>query len=120
MPPRLYAFDVDDTLEVSDGPVTVAALRALVDHGHIVGLCGNWAVFVRAIPDWHRVVSFLGPFHVTKADFLVQLRLHVPASDYVMVGNDPSTGRGSSADRAAAEQAGWRFILEASFAAGER
>src|SRR6187431_2768750 len=118
MLPRLYAFDVDDTLEVSAGPVPVAALRALVDERHIVGLCGNWAVFVRAVRDWHRVVSFLGPFAVTKAAFLVQLRLHAPASDYVMVGNDPATGRGSSADSAAAEQAGWRFIRETDFAAG--
>jgi hypothetical protein len=75
---------------------------------------------VKAVPDWHRVVSFLGPFHVAKADFLIQLRLHIPARDYVMVGNDPSTGRGSSADRAAAEQAGWRFILEVEFATGAR
>jgi hypothetical protein len=120
MLPRLYAFDVDDTLEVSEGPVAVSALRTLVEEGHVVGLCGNWAVFVHAVPDWHRVVSFLGPFAVTKASFLVQLRLHAPASDYIMVGNDPATGRGNSADRAAAEQAGWRFIREADFAAGAR
>jgi hypothetical protein len=120
MLPRVYAFDVDETLEISDGPVTVGALRTLGEEGHIVGLCGNWAVFVRAVPEWHRIVSFLGPFQVSKVDFLVQLRLHVPASDYVMVGNDPVTGWGSSADRAAAEQAGWRFIREADFAAGVR
>ncbi|HKY39643.1 MAG TPA: hypothetical protein VJN18_27080 [Polyangiaceae bacterium] len=120
MLPRVYAFDVDDTLEVSNGPVAVAALRALADEGDVVGLCGNWAVLVRAVPDWHRFVSFLGPFHVTKPAFLIQLRLHVPASDFVMVGNDPSTGHGSSADRSAAEQAAWRFLLERDFAAGSR
>ena len=118
MLPRVYAFDVDDTLEVSNGPVGVAVLRTLADEGHIVGLCGNWAVLVRAVPDWHRFISFLGPFHVTKAAFLIQLRAHVPASDYVMVGNDPTTGHGSSADRSAAEEAGWRFVLERDFAAG--
>ena len=120
MLPRLYAFDVNDTLGISDGPVAVGTLHTLGEEGRIVGLCGNWAVFVRAVPEWHRVVAFLGPFEVSKADFLVQLRLHVPASDYVMVGNDPATGWGSSADRAAAERAGWRFIREADFAAGER
>jgi hypothetical protein len=118
--PRLYAFDVDHTLDVSDGPVSTDALRALRDEGHIVGLCGNWAVFVRAIPEWHRIVSFLGPFHVTKGAFLVQLGLYVPASDYVMVGNDPVTGLGVSQDRAAAEEARWRFIVETDFAAGAR
>ena len=101
MLPRLYAFDVDDTLDVSRGPVVTESLRALRDEGHIVGLCGNWAMFVRAIPDWHRVVSFLGPFDVSKAEFLIQLRTYVPASDFIMVGNDPLTGRGLSQDRAA-------------------
>jgi len=117
---RLYAFDIDDTLEISSGPVAVEALRNLVLEGHVVGLCGNWAAFVRAVPDWHRVVSFLGPLQLSKAEFLIQLRVHVPASDYVMVGNDPATGWGASTDRAAAEEAGWRFIREANFAAGAR
>lgn len=71
--PRLYVFDVDETLEVSNGPVSVAALRALREQGHIVGLCGNWAVFVRALPDWHRIVSFIGPLQLSKADFLIQV-----------------------------------------------
>ena len=118
--PRVFAFDVDDTLAVSNGPVAVAALQDLVAEGHVVGLCGNWAVFVQAVPDWHRLISFLGPFSVTKAEFLVQLRLHVPAAEYVMVGNDPATGLGSSPDRSSAEQAGWRFIRELDFAAGAR
>jgi hypothetical protein len=116
----VFAFDVDHTLEVSDGPVTVAALRELVEQGQVVGLCGNWAVFVRAVPDWQRVVSFLGPLGITKAEFLIQLRLHVAARDYVMVGNDPDTGHGSSLDRSAATEAGWRFVLERDFAAGAR
>ena len=117
---RLYAFDVDETLEVSNGPVPLDALVALREQGHIVGLCGNWAVFVQAVPEWHRVVSFVGPLQLTKAAFLVQLRLHVPADEYVMVGNDPATGWGNSLDREAAEKAGWKFILEADFAAGAR
>jgi hypothetical protein len=116
----VFAFDVDDTLEVSNGPIAVSALRELVARGHVVGLCGNWAVFVRAVADWHRVVSFLGPLGISKAEFLVQLKLHVPATDYIMVGNDPRTGRGTSLDRSAAEEADWRFVLERDFAAGAR
>lgn len=118
--PNLFAFDVDDTLEVSNGPVTVGALRELVAQGHIVGLCGNWAVFVRAVADWQRLISFLGPLGISKAEFLVQLRLHVAAADYVMVGNDPLTGHGCSLDRSAADEAGWRFIIERDFATGKR
>jgi hypothetical protein len=37
----VYAFDVDETLEVSKGPVKLADLVTLREHGHIVGLCGN-------------------------------------------------------------------------------
>ena len=120
MDPTVYAFDVDDTLEISEGPVPLAALRDLVTQGQIVGLCGNWSVLVQAMADWHRVVSFLGPLGVSKAEFLTQLKLHIPASDYVMVGNDPATGRGASLDRSAAAEAGWRFILEVDFVAGQR
>lgn len=116
----IFAFDVDHTLEVSEGPVPVSALRELAERGHVVGLCGNWAVFVQAVPDWQRVISFLGPLGVSKAEFLTQLRLHVPASDYVMVGNDPDTGVGISPDKSAAQQARWRFVLERDFARGER
>jgi hypothetical protein len=41
MTPACFAFDVDHTLEVSDGPVTVASLRELVSAREIVGLCGR-------------------------------------------------------------------------------
>jgi hypothetical protein len=36
---KLYAFDVDDTLEISNGPVRLADIQALRNSGHIVGLC---------------------------------------------------------------------------------
>jgi hypothetical protein len=120
MTPACYAFDVDHTLEVSEGPVLVSSLRELAERGEIVGLCGNWAVFVRAVPDWHRLISFLGPLGISKAEFLVQLRTYVPAREYVMVGNDPLTGVGASPDREAAREAEWRFVLERDFALGQR
>ena len=88
----VFAFDVDHTLEVSEGPVTVLALRELVAQGHVVGLCGNWAVFVRAVPDWHRVVSFLGPLGISKATGVEELArpLGISAEDVVAFGDMPN------------------------------
>ena len=57
----LYAFDVDETLEVSKGPVKLFDLVKLREHGHIVGLCGNWAMVTLHYPDWHHICSFVGP-----------------------------------------------------------
>jgi len=117
--PAVYAFDVDDTLELSNGPVRLADLAELRDRGHIVGLCGNWAVVTLHYPNWHRVLSFLGPCGIEKHDFLRELRRYVPGEDYVMVGNVLGIS-GASDDRGAAERAGWRFIRESDFANGTR
>ena len=57
----VYAFDVDETLEVSKGPVKLFDLVKLREHGHIVGLCGNWAMVTLHCPDWHHICSFVGP-----------------------------------------------------------
>ena len=46
---KIYAFDVDDTLEVSGGPVSIESVRSLKSEGHIVGLNGNWAVVGAAV-----------------------------------------------------------------------
>ena len=42
-----YAFDVDDTLEVSGGPVSVQSIADLKRAGDVVGLNGNWGVMVQ-------------------------------------------------------------------------
>lgn len=110
----LYAFDVDDTLEVSGGPVALGTLVELAGVNGIVGLCGNWALLCQRWPEWHHFVSFLGPMAMTKAVFLGQLREYVLAADYVMVGNAPM------GDQAEAEWAGWRFIEARDFAGGVR
>jgi hypothetical protein len=115
----IYAFDVDDTLDLSGGPVPMATLVALRHERHVVGLCGNWALVTRAVPGWHDVVSFVGPIGSTKGEMLEQLRAFCPADDYVMVGNDPAVF-GNSDDVGAAREAGWRFISEHDFAAGAR
>ena len=46
---KIYAFDVDDTLEVSGGPISIASVSSLKPQGHIVGLNGNWAVVVQTV-----------------------------------------------------------------------
>src|SRR5712691_10604905 len=115
----VYAFDVDETLEVSKGPVKLFDLVKLREHGHIVGLCGNWAMVTLHCPDWHHICSFVGPCGIQKHDFLRQLRQYIPGHDYVMVGNILGIS-GASDDRGAAERAGWRFIQESEFARGVR
>jgi hypothetical protein len=115
----IYAFDVDDTLEVSGGPIEVASLKALKAAGHIIGLNGNWAVAVRALPEWHYLFSFIGPMEMSKHAFLNQLKAYLPAANYVMVGNILGVS-GASDDQGAALLAGWRFIKESESAAGKR
>ena len=116
---KIYAFDVDDTLEVSGGPITVVSVAELKSRGHIVGLNGNWAVVVQSVPRWHDIFSFLGPMEMSKDIFLNQLKTHIRAEDYVMVGNIKGVSGGSD-DEGAANLAGWRFIKESDFAAGAR
>jgi|SRR5438132_179165 hypothetical protein len=116
---KIYAFDVDDTLEVSGGPVSIVSVGSLKPQGHIVGLNGNWAVVVQTVPLWHRIFSFVGPMEMSKDTFLNQLKTYIPADDYIMVGNIKGVS-GASDDEGAANLAGWRFIKESDFAAGAR
>jgi hypothetical protein len=116
---KIYAFDVDDTLEVSGGPVAIKSVDDLRPKGNIVGLNGNWAVVVQTVPSWHRIFSFIGPMEMSKEIFLKQLKTYIRADDYIMVGNIKGVS-GSSDDQGAASLAGWRFIKESDFAAGER
>jgi hypothetical protein len=110
---KIYAFDVDETLELSAGPIPLSALSALATDGYIVGLCGNWALVVQQWANWPIVLSFLGPMLMTKAQFLGQLKAYIPADEYIMVGNvGPDDGEATAA--------GWRFIAEVDFAAGAR
>jgi hypothetical protein len=88
---KVYAFDVDETLYLSHGPVQWEALVALRAEGHVLGLCGNWAAVTLQVPEWHCVLSFIG------------LRAYA-----------------SLDDRRAADAAGWRFISEGALAAGGR
>jgi hypothetical protein len=116
---KIYAFDVDDTLEVSSGSISIASVDSLKRQGHIVGLNGNWAVVVQSVPLWHCIFSFIGPMEMSKDIFLTQLRAYIPADDYIMVGNIKGISGGSD-DEGAAKSAGWRFIKESDFAEGAR
>jgi hypothetical protein len=115
---KVYAFDVDDTIEGLAGPVTLSSMMALRNEGHIVGLCGNWGAFVTVVERWQDLVSFMN-VGVEKSEFLKQLALYVKAEEYILVGNILGVS-GASDDQGAAERAGWRFIQERDFAAGAR
>jgi hypothetical protein len=116
---KIYAFDVDDTLEVSGGPISVVSVAELKSRGHIVGLNGNWAVVVQSVPLWHQIFSFIGPMEMSKDIFLSQLKTYIRAEEYIMVGNIKGVS-GASDDNGAAHLAGWRFIKETDFAEGAR
>src|SRR5207253_2455345 len=120
----VYAFDVDETLEISNGPVKLDSMRELRSQGHIIGICGNYHCFCNRVSDWPSFCNFLGQGYLPKEHFLHMLKNNrsVPADDYVMVGNvfgrKNSLGFvcGSHCSEAAAA-AGWRFIVEGDFAA---
>lgn len=137
---KVYAFDVDETLEISNGPVSLQSMMELRVEGHIVGICGNWGGFVRSVKGWQHVVSFvncapplfveqmnkgLGLVRMDKAWFLQELQKYIPADEYVMVGNVYGAKNSlgftcGSQDSEAAQIAGWRFIKEDDFAKGVR
>lgn len=113
---RVFAFDVDETLIISKGPIPVSTIQRLYDNGDIVGICGNWALFVKVVPNWHRMVSFVGQFYgyTSKTIFLSHLKTNIKADSYIMIGNDPAH-YGNSNDIQAAKEAGWTFVREDEF-----
>lgn len=132
---KVYAFDVDETLEISNGPVLLSAMDELREQGHIVGICGNWGLYVQAVPDWHRRISFLNCSAAflgdgtkvagDKGSWLKHFASFVKADEYVMVGNREGRINSlgfmcASKDEEAAVKARWRFILEDDFAVGVR
>lgn len=135
--PKVYAFDVDECLEISNGPIPLSAMLELREQGHVIGLCGNGRKFCDLLPDWHKYISFnllcdLGPIMnfgglIGKDIWLRCFRetLYLHAEEYVMVGNvfGEKNSMGfvcGSHDSMFAESAGWRFIKEDDFANGVR
>lgn len=135
---KVYAFDVDECLETSNGPITVGMMKALRKEGHVLGICGNLSAFLPRVPDWFEFISFTMNFDfgfngwygmglIPKGIWLHCFQ-HVAfpgAEEYVMVGNffGEKNSLGfvcGSHDSEAAAQAGWRFIKEDDFANGVR
>lgn len=121
---KIYAFDVDETLEISAGLVKLTDLVELRNQGHCVGICGNWAALTQRVENWWHFISFISNDGCIghpdfKAGFLFNLKRYIPAEEYVMVGNILGVS-GTSDDQGAAQRAGWRFIQEAEFAKGAR
>lgn len=112
----VFAFDVDETLDISSGPINHNVIKILYDLGYVVGICGNWSHYVRSVPDWHKRVSFIGQFYgyTSKEVYLSQLKSAIVADEYIMIGNDPAH-YGNSNDIEAAKLAGWTFIREDQF-----
>lgn len=118
---RLLAFDVDNTLDIADGPVPLEAVRTLSKR-HIIALCGNWPQVFQGKFQVQGIFTFVGPIdghylvrgltdpEITqaKANFLRYLRV-VPAFDYVMVGDRVDI------DGQAAKVAGFRYIESKDF-----
>lgn len=116
----IYAFDVDETLEVSGGPVLIKSLLDLWHDDYIIlGLCGNWAHVAKTVQGWWKMFSFIGPMEMDKTNFLRQIKAYISANEYVMVGNIMGV-TGSSDDQGAAQRAEWRFLAEHEFAEGKR
>lgn len=128
-------FDVDECLEISNGPVTLQSMMDLRIQGHIVGLCGNLTKFCCEVKGWEHLISFTMNFDtfralgglLPKSVYLLAFKeVNFPlAEEYIMVGNifGAKNSLGfvcGSHDSEEAAKAGWRFIKEDSFAAGER
>ena len=118
---KIYAFDVDDTMEMSGGPVTISMVENEYRAGNLIGLLGNWMLAIQSWSDWWIAISFLyfqGDSPSGEKDYWMWvIKRAVIAQEYVMVGNGPGLGYN---DKAASERGGFRFISENDFARGER
>lgn len=136
MYPAVYAFDVDDTLAIPNGPfpgpITLDMLVQLRLQSNPVGLCGNFLNAFKYAPDIWKIISFYGPeellgtslvaHHQYKHFQLLRVAKIMKANRYVMVGNrqgDPKVRPGSQ-DNVQAKLAKWEFIDETSFSKGVR
>lgn len=53
----VWLFDVDETLTISGGPVTLESMMELRRQNQIVGLCGNLHCFMERVPKWWEYIS---------------------------------------------------------------
>lgn len=110
----IIAFDIDHTLQISNGDITLQQIMRLKKEGHILGLCGNWGLVTSIIDEWENLFSFIGAIGITKILFLSQLKRYVKAERYIFIGNDPKY-YGESDDITSAKMASWEFYRENQF-----
>lgn len=92
----LVSFDVDGTLEISDGPIPISTLEKLKRVGWIVGIAGNYSKFQQLCPQFQ--LDFYGTKEILsklKSQFNPDLAIHVGDTED---------------DRARARAAGFCFI----------
>jgi hypothetical protein len=112
----IIAFDVDETLEISGGPVKLHDLALLRTRGHTLGLCGNWGLVTHFVAEWDKLFSFIGPIGIDKPTFLKQLKTYVHGTRFVLVGNDHRLGSYKSPDDfILSRDTGWEFVSELHF-----
>lgn len=120
----IIMFDVDETLAVSGGPISISDLYLLRQEGNILGICGNWGKFIQEEREWHGLISMISCLPSfqdqvgvwrQKDWFLSEIKKYIPSNRYIMVGNIMGVS-GASDDKGAADRAGWEFVKESDFA----
>lgn len=106
---KVYAFDVDETLESSGGPISTSELKRLRDAGHIVGIIGNTFGYINKVIDWHKTITFFNITYTFKHVQLIYIKQKIKAQEYIFIGNTTPSNSPYS-DRTEAEQAQWTFI----------
>ena len=98
----VYVFDVDGTLEISEGPVKLEVLRKLKGYVFIIGNYGKLAETTTEFPNGN-------PEGLLKVEALKRLgSKFAPQEKKIYVGDLPS-------DKEAAEKAGWNFCYAKDF-----
>lgn len=110
-------FDVDETLEITGGPVKFTQLINLHSQGHIIGLCGNFAAVTLNTTGWHHLFSLIKITGGRKHEWLTAVKKYIPADRYIMIGNTNPQNSPYS-DREEAQLANWEYIEEKQFKEG--
>jgi hypothetical protein len=132
---KVYGFDVDNTLNIGPypGPVTLDMVWDTFNQGNIVGVCGHYALVMKAVPQWWKLITFFGGhpgFIPYKPAFMQSIKQAILLGDsnidaFIMVGNTRQDAQNglvlpTANDDGAARLAGWGFLKEDQFAAGYR
>lgn len=100
----VYVFDVDGTLEISEGPIKLERLRELKSEGIIIYIVGNYrylATFTTEFPNGN-------PKNLPKPEALKELAQKLSPEEKIYVADTPG-------DEQAALAAGYRFCYAREF-----